>query len=135
MTVRLTGGANLYEGRVEVFHRDSWGTVCDAHWTVKEANVVCRQLGFEAGASAAVRSAGFGEGIGNIWMDEVNCVGHERRLIDCNHLGLGKHNCDHSKDAGVICIPGNYKMPCTIEFCGLLLVFPLTSRRLPNKDT
>ena len=135
MTVRLTGGANLYEGRVEVFHRDSWGTVCDAHWTLKEANVVCRQLGFEAGASAAVRSAGFGEGIGNIWMDEVNCVGHERRLIDCNHLGLGKHKCDHSKDAGVICIPGNYKMPCTIEFCGLLLVFPLTSRRLPNKDT
>ena len=135
MTVRLTGGANLYEGRVELFHRDSWGTVCDAHWTLKEANVVCRQLGFEAGASAAVRSAGFGEGIGNIWMDEVNCVGHERRLIDYNHLGLGKHNCDHSKDAGVICIPGNYKMPCTIEFCGLLLVFPLTSRRLPNKDT
>ena len=89
MTVRLTGGANLYEGRVEVFHRDSWGTVCDAHWTLKEANVVCRQLGFEAGASAAVRSAGFGEGIGNIWMDEVNCVGHERRLMDCNHLGLG----------------------------------------------
>ena len=113
MTVRLTGGANLYEGRVEV-------------WV---------ELGFEAGASAAVRSAGFGEGIGNIWMDEVNCVGHERRLIDCNHLGLGKHKCDHSKDAGVICIPGNYKMPCTIEFCGLLLVFPLTSRRLPNKDT
>nr|XP_058957417.1 deleted in malignant brain tumors 1 protein-like [Pocillopora verrucosa] len=103
--VRLTGGGNLYEGRVEVFNRGSWGTVCDTHWTLKEANVVCHQLGFEAGASAVVRSAGFGEGIGNIWMDEVNCVGHERRLIDCNHLGPGKHNCDHSKDAGVICIP------------------------------
>ena len=44
--VRLMGGANMYEGRVEIFHNNEWGTVCDDHWTLTEANIVCRSLGF-----------------------------------------------------------------------------------------
>ena len=93
-----------------MFYNGFWGTVCDDHWTRKEVNVVCHQLGFR-GALIAVTSAGFGQGSGTIWMDEVNCVGNETRLAECNHLGWGQHNCDHSEDAGVICIAGNYRIP------------------------
>ena len=103
-----------------MFYNGTWGTVCDDHWTLKEANVVCRQLGFE-GASTAVTSAGFGPGIGNIWMDGVYCVGNENTLAECNDHGWGQHNCDHSEDAGVICIPGNYR----IRYKPLLLIFML----------
>ena len=60
MTVRLVDGDNPFEGRVEVFHNGSWGTVCDDDWTLKEANVVCRQLGLD-GASSAVEGGLFGK--------------------------------------------------------------------------
>ena len=44
--VRLVGGANDYEGRVEVCVDNQWGTVCDNSWDSSDATVVCNQLGY-----------------------------------------------------------------------------------------
>ena len=44
--VRLLEGSTKLEGRVEICKNNVWGTVCHIGWTVEDARVVCRQLGF-----------------------------------------------------------------------------------------
>lgn len=60
---------------------------------------------FSLGATA-VSFAAFGAGTGQIWLDNVRCVGTESRLINCPANAIGSHNCQHSEDAGVRCVIG-----------------------------
>ncbi|XP_027030204.2 neurotrypsin isoform X4 [Tachysurus fulvidraco] len=100
--VRLVGGENESEGRVEILLAGQWGTICDDGWTDEDAEVVCRQLGYSGEAKARVM-AYFGEGRGPIHVDSMKCTGAERSLADCIKQPIGSHNCRHSEDAGVIC--------------------------------
>uniref|UniRef100_A0A8D2MB35 SRCR domain-containing protein n=1 Tax=Zonotrichia albicollis TaxID=44394 RepID=A0A8D2MB35_ZONAL len=42
---RLSGGRDACAGRVEVFFRGTWSTVCNSTWYDTEAAVLCRSLG------------------------------------------------------------------------------------------
>ena len=44
--MRLVGGNNSFEGRVEICLNSVWGTVCHDSWSSVDAKVVCRQLGY-----------------------------------------------------------------------------------------
>ena len=46
----------------------------------------------------------FGEGTGDILLDDVNCNGDEASLLDCPHGGWGDHNCQHSEDVSLVCV-------------------------------
>ncbi|XP_040541169.1 antigen WC1.1-like [Gallus gallus] len=100
--VRLVDGAGRCAGRVEIYYRGQWGTVCDDAWDTADANVVCRQLSCGWAVEAA-GSARFGEGSGHIWLDGVNCSGDETALWNCSAEAWGQHDCGHKEDAGVVC--------------------------------
>lgn len=116
--IRLVGANSTTEGRVEILHEGSWGTVCDDYFDILEAHVICRQL--KLGKALEARSrAKYGEGTGKIWIDDLKCTGTEKRLQDCTmHTGgIGKHNCRHSEDAGVKCSGPDMSLKC-VTLCG-----------------
>uniref|UniRef100_A0A452EFK5 SRCR domain-containing protein n=1 Tax=Capra hircus TaxID=9925 RepID=A0A452EFK5_CAPHI len=100
--LRLVDGGGPCAGRVEIRDQGSWGTICDYRWDLKDARVVCRQLGCGKALQATVSSS-FGAGSGPIWLDNLWCTGKESHVWRCSSRGWGKHYCDHSQDAGVIC--------------------------------
>ena len=51
----------------------------------------------------AVYRAMYGRGTGPIHLDNVRCIGNESRLSQCPHNGIGRHDCSHHGDAGVMC--------------------------------
>ena len=100
--LRLANGNRKSEGRVEIFYNDTWGTVCDDSWDLRDAIVVCRQLGYSS-ALTAKGKASFGAGIGKIWLDDVECLGSESSIDMCPSNEWGDNNCGHHEDASVIC--------------------------------
>ncbi|XP_030847999.1 deleted in malignant brain tumors 1 protein-like isoform X7 [Strongylocentrotus purpuratus] len=103
VSIRLVDGSSSNEGRVEVNYNGQWGTVCDDFWDDTDAAVVCQILGLGESGSA-LGSAAFGQGIGDIILDDVQCVGTETDLFSCPNNGPLSHNCGHGEDAGVRCI-------------------------------
>lgn len=91
------------QGRVEVKHEETWGTVCDDEWSFEDATVVCEEMGFLKAIYQANR-AKFGQGTGPVLLSEMKCTGEEKSLLDCPHSGWGQNSCDHGRDAGVSCL-------------------------------
>lgn len=53
------------QGRVEVKHEGTWGTVCDDEWSIEDATVVCEQMGFLKAIYQA-RQLNYGRGGGGV---------------------------------------------------------------------
>ena len=91
-----------YSYEISVLLSNNWVAKCvPCLWTV---------------GSSAVTRAQFGQGTGQIWLDNLVCTGTEARLVDCGHNSFGTHNCNHNEDAGIRCIP---------DLCKLELVFAM----------
>ncbi|XP_052220080.1 neurotrypsin-like [Dreissena polymorpha] len=105
VSAELLDGPNKHSGRVELIIGNRRGSVCDDSWDDKDASVICRMLGY--GEGKVLSKASFGQGNSSILLDDVECDGNETSVMSCRHSGVGIHNCDHTKDAGVICSPKN----------------------------
>ena len=88
---------------MEVCYNNIWGSVCNDDWDTDDAKVTCRQLGFPVNQATILTNMNVPEGMGQIWLDEVDCDGTENNLFECSAERIGRHNCDHSEDAGVMC--------------------------------
>eukprot|EP00057_Strongylocentrotus_purpuratus_P025110 XP_011679584.1 PREDICTED: deleted in malignant brain tumors 1 protein [Strongylocentrotus purpuratus] len=99
-SVRLVNGTSPSEGRVEIWYNDQWNTICDDYWYLEEAQVVCRQLGYDTSNVRSRNLAYYGQGSGSIL--QVQCSGSEYTLESCT-LYSGDFFCGHREDAGVIC--------------------------------
>ncbi|KAM6184367.1 scavenger receptor cysteine-rich type 1 protein M130-like [Sarcoramphus papa] len=131
--IRAVGGEDRCSGRVEVWHRGSWGTVCDDSWDMWDAEVACRQLGCGPAVSA-LHEAAFGMGMGPIWLEQVECRGTELSLQDCWARPGDSGACRHKEDAAVRC-SGEWQgwepllgVEVGKAFRPLVLVWALTSR-------
>lgn len=112
------------QGRVEVKAFGKWGYVCDDKFSLIDAHVLCRELGFSLGA-AEVKSNSYytpheslidgSETIFN--MDEVNCQGNETSLKECDFSGWGVSDCNAEEVVGVICKVPVMKCPPEYWLC------------------
>ena len=100
--LRLVDGSSRCAGRVEVLQEGSWGTICSYRWDLKDAQVVCRQLGCGEALKATV-SVHFGPGSGRIWLAGIRCSGKESHLWKCPSESWILKFCKHKDDAEVIC--------------------------------
>ena len=65
---------------MEVYHDGVWGTICDENWSIKAAEVVCKELGYKAidtSVILATKKAFFGEGKDPVWSASVACPSHK----------------------------------------------------------
>ena len=98
--VRLLGGSNPFEGRVELFLQGQWGTVCNDGWSTEEANVICRQLGYPS-ATRAWQGARLRPETGPTL--NVSCNGTELSIDECDHSGWDSDGCSQGQGVGVTC--------------------------------
>ena len=91
-------GVSKSRGRLEIFYKGIWGTVCDRQFDFLDAPVVCRMLGFKRGTEAT-----FGPGDGPIWLEGIYCRSSEKSLFDCDADPFGVTDCSHDEDVGVSC--------------------------------
>ena len=123
--IRLRFGPQENQGTVEVCVGSFWSAICHNSWDSRDAQVVCRQLGyppfgdkpsFKCGyvdvtfhliSGAAPRySSYYGRLDGPVLLDSLSCTGREATILQCSNRGIGiaYSYCNyHYYDAGVDC--------------------------------
>ena len=66
-----------------------WGGISSYNWDMNDAMVVCRQLGYQAGAPAALKNGVYGPVIGPVWLTNLQCIGSETNVMECTRDQIG----------------------------------------------
>ena len=89
ISIRLQGSSIPNAGRVEVLYAGIWGAISGTSWDINDATVVCRQLGYQAGAEVALANGVYGPVSGLVWITNLRCSGSETDVMSCFHDGIG----------------------------------------------
>uniref|UniRef100_A0A8C5ZAK5 Scavenger receptor cysteine-rich type 1 protein M130 n=1 Tax=Marmota marmota marmota TaxID=9994 RepID=A0A8C5ZAK5_MARMA len=120
---RLVNGKSSCEGRVELKVLGVWGSLCNAHWDIEDAHVLCQQL--KCGVALSTPGgAPFGKGNGQVWRHMFHCTGTEQHMGDCPVTALGTLLCSAGQVASAIC-SGNQSQ--TLSPCNSSSSDPMSS--------
>ena len=102
-----------------------WGAISKTNWDISDATVVCRQLGYQAGAEAALTNGVYGPVSGPVWITNLQCSGSETNVMSCSHDGIGnKSESQRRQDvASVICKDSSLPNSKILIFLVLLSLF------------
>ena len=128
------------KGRLEVFYKGQWGTVCNDRFTSDftdhskpgkptvaniAAQFACQLAGFETGSAVRLASSGAkAPAWKKILLDDVRCAEGSRhwreeaglettQLDHCYHAGVGLHNCTHDENVHLNCTEESASAPQT----------------------
>lgn len=109
---------------MEICLNGLWGSVCDNNWDIRDSTVVCRQLGYSGckfTESILIRSVIFilyilsasipvnrhfilSNAPSFFHLGNVDCIGNESVLSECEQLPIGVRQCYVGFDeAGAVC--------------------------------
>ena len=126
------GATTSGQGRLEVFYRHEWGTVCDDRFDNSDfligtsqnggtrtlvpniaPQLACELMGYTDGGEVIPRgSMSIAPSKQPIWLDDVRCAEgpthwrtgeRPKGLQDCYHAGWGLNNCSHDQDVHLQC--------------------------------
>ncbi|XP_018615956.2 scavenger receptor cysteine-rich type 1 protein M130 [Scleropages formosus] len=104
--IRVVGGNSVCSGTVEVFFGRHWSAICDPEWSLKDAQVACRELGCGlAIVSSHITPSGLGPR--SVLLKTESCSGHEPTLVQCSQFKtwqpIQENTCAEHNIAGVQC--------------------------------
>ena len=106
--IRLVGGETRSEGTVEICIDSLWGLIDESGWSIADAIVICRELGFHESTVGALLHSYYGKPNKAIHIGDVECYGTENKFTECTvksySLKDGKNLQDNVDVAGVSCI-------------------------------
>ncbi|XP_060552053.1 scavenger receptor cysteine-rich type 1 protein M130-like, partial [Ruditapes philippinarum] len=109
--LRLVNGDVPYSGRVEVFYKNKWGTVCEKGFTLADAKVVCQTAGYNFSTDVTIVIDKFdGEYTPyQVMIRNLACNGNESDISLCqsDDWDTGYENCPYSgsyQSVGVKCL-------------------------------
>ena len=107
-------GPTVDEGRLEVFHKGEWGTVCDDRLD-NPGNIApqkaCQFMGYATGQLIPRGNMSLAPASQKIWLDDVRCFAGSKhwtgeeptKLHHCYHAGWGNNNCTRDEDMHLSC--------------------------------
>lgn len=78
-----------------------WGYICDDQFDLRDAEVVCREIGFTLGAAEIKPHSAFAALNTTkpplFLIDDLQCRGNETSVRDCDFGGWGVHDCGNEE--------------------------------------
>ena len=108
--VRLVNGSTHWEGLVEIFYNNTWGTICDeGYWRSSTGSVLCKQLGYKGYHESYTHKLAYSR-TKPVWLRNLRCNSDDHDDISsCSFQGWGISCPSYRRLWAVRCNPGYWR--------------------------